>query len=44
MPATYSGNVTGIYYGYDDPGLRPLVCLKSSVQLQIEEDGYLWIQ
>ena len=27
-----------------DLGLRPIVCLKSSIQFKIEEDGYLWIQ
>ena len=44
MRAYWDGNVN--YYSYDSsgPGLRPLVCLKSSIQFKIEEDGYLWIQ
>ena len=40
----YNGYVNRSNYDDYAPGLRPIVCLKSSVQLQIEEDGYLWIQ
>ena len=44
MYAYYDGVVDNFDSSLTTLGLRPLVCLKSSVQLQIEEDGYLWIQ
>ena len=44
MYAYYNGYVDSYAYFSNDPGLRPLVCLKSSIQFKIEEDGYLWIQ
>ena len=37
--ADCNGNVSYGYYDYDLLGLRPLVCLKSSVQLKAQGDG-----
>ena len=34
-----SGNNVPGNLSYDDPGLRPIVCLKSSVQLEKQSDG-----
>ena len=41
MNADYYGNMSSSYYGSGtySPGLRPLVCLKSSVQLEKQSDG-----
>ena len=40
MGVDYSGNVYNISYGSNNYGFRPLVCLKSNVQLQESGDGF----
>lgn len=40
MYVNYDGNVNGTYYNSSDIGFRPLVCLKSNVQLQESGDGF----
>ena len=39
MQAQYLGQVNLVYYGSGNLGLRPIVCLKSSVQLEKQTDG-----
>ena len=33
------GGVSSNHYGYLNPGLRPLVCLKSDIRLEKQSDG-----
>ena len=35
----YDGRVGNCYYNYCNPGFRPLVCLKSDIQLEKQSDG-----
>ena len=37
--ADYNGSINYHYYNGDNPGLRPIVCLKSNVQLEEQGDG-----
>ena len=43
MRAYYGGLVDSISYYYGNPGLRPLVCLKSSIQLEKQSDATFMI-
>ena len=40
MSVYCSGDVKFYYYGYAYSGFRPLVCLKSDIQLEADGDGY----
>ena len=40
MCAYYRGYLSRTTYNYDNPGFRPVVCLKSKVKLQKVVDGY----
>ena len=40
MNAGYSGNLDADHYSSNNPGFRPVVCLKSKVKLQKVVDGY----
>ena len=39
MTIEYNGAVGYMYFGYTKYGFRPIICLKSDVQLEKEENG-----
>ena len=40
MDVGYGGGVGSYTYNITDRGFRPLVCLKSDIQLEADGDGY----